>query len=105
MLHLSNFQQYPYPSCHFRRHRTTATTPQRATVSQSCCQEQPSSCVVRALDTHWLSMNAFILFKDDIGEDRKLRSLLNYFREDSSQVVSAGSHIVLAMVGLIKLLM
>jgi hypothetical protein len=74
-----------------------------ATVLLCCAQiEKP---VVRALDTHWLSMNAFVLFKDDIGEDRKLRSLLNYFREDSSQVVSAGSHIVLAMVGLIKLLM
>ncbi|KAN0137427.1 hypothetical protein V8E53_004872 [Lactarius tabidus] len=67
-----------------------------ATILQCCAEiENP---VVRATNAHWLSMNAIVVLKDDCGEERKLRCLLNYFREDSSQLVTAGCYLVLAMI-------
>ena len=69
-----------------------------ATVLHCCAEiEEP---VQHTHNAEWLSMNATVFFKNDIGSMCKIRCLLNYFPKQHSHHVTAGNYAILAMVHL-----
>jgi hypothetical protein len=64
------------------------------------CGAEIENVVVRPQDAHWLSMDALIILNDERGKRIELHCLLNYFREDKSRIICAGSYHLLAMVSI-----
>ncbi|KAN0140666.1 hypothetical protein V8E53_001493 [Lactarius tabidus] len=62
------------------------------------CHADLDEPVVRATDAHWLSMNGIITITNNSRDKHTFTCTFNYFREDASEFVPAGTYAILAMV-------